>query len=248
MPETVNLLEHGDSVERREWERIRPHFPLYEKFWRQHIVPLRSSGTIYPRSGVDTDLESLAMHHHSCFVALSRAFRDVSEGQFGDPEAVFANLQRACEMAKDVTHKFKELFCRCTGQTASVSDQGLQNVHERVRPYRNFLHAPIMGTVRTPDGDVLVPKADVLERYPTWSSLREAPDEDLVPMRELYWGFFKALCSALQDAWRDMIASSSELLASREYQVMQASGSKGVQPMQGISQSWALSSSGQLRD
>ena len=248
MPEALNLLEHGDSVEQSDWERIREYFPLYEEFWRRHLVPLRSPGTISLRSDLDADVECLAMHHYSCFVALSRAFRDGSEGQFDDPVSIFANLQRACEMAEGVRDKFRELFRRCTGRTANVTDQSIQNAHERVRPYRNFLHKPIMGTLRTRDGDILVPKQGVLGQYPNWSSLRGAPDEDLVAIRELFWNLFRGLCSALQNTWKDMMASSSELLASRKYQAIQAGGSAVSQPVQELPQGWALSSSGQLRD
>lgn len=70
----ATILEDGVVVEKATWPLLRDFFPRYETFWHIHTVPLRSTGSIHPRRGIDEDFEFLAMQHYSLYVNLVNAY------------------------------------------------------------------------------------------------------------------------------------------------------------------------------
>jgi|GEM_PF-5147000 len=76
MPEW-HLHEHGDAEERKWWSSIEPHFPQYEVFWREHVVPLTcrvvNPDNIFMRPGVPRHLADLANTNYYVFWHLAGA-------------------------------------------------------------------------------------------------------------------------------------------------------------------------------
>lgn len=61
----VSLVTHGDQVEQETWAKLEQYLSKYELVWRTLVVPLRATGSIYLRSGVDEDLETFAMNNYT---------------------------------------------------------------------------------------------------------------------------------------------------------------------------------------
>jgi hypothetical protein len=61
----ATVPEDGDAIEKATWPALALFFPHYEEFWTIHLAPLRSTGSIHPRRGIDDDFQFLAMQHYS---------------------------------------------------------------------------------------------------------------------------------------------------------------------------------------
>ena len=57
----ISIASQGDHVEQETWSRLEPYLSKYELVWRTLVVPLRVTGSIYLRPGIDADLETFAM-------------------------------------------------------------------------------------------------------------------------------------------------------------------------------------------
>jgi len=214
----------GDPRERETWPALRDFFPAYQKFWRLHIVPLRSRGGIHLRSGLPQPLERMAMNHYTCYVALAEAFR-VGSSDPEEAEPTYVQLQRAAENGIAVIQSFRAISRECTGREVSIQADVLQGIMKRLKSYRNFVHESVIGTKRhSESGKILVPKPDMMTCHATWSSMRVVKEADLVPLQQQFWNDFMALCTALQSCWTQMIALSNGLAKSRRYRQMQEVG------------------------
>src|SRR5438034_11813160 len=74
---TLTLRQDGDGRERRWGEAVSRKFPRYERFWRQHVVPLTFRGlnrsNIYMRPSLALRLRKLGTSHYWIFYHLAGA-------------------------------------------------------------------------------------------------------------------------------------------------------------------------------
>src|SRR5438034_1277228 len=193
MVDQPSLDRIGDSREQETWPKLRDYFPAYQEFWRIHIIPLRSRATIHLRSGLPQSLERLAMSHYTCYVALYEAFR-LGSSDPEEAEPVYVQLQRAAENGVATIRFFQAIGKECMGRKVSIHAGELENIVERLKSYRNFIHESIMGTKRdSASGRTIVPKPDMLTGKATWSSIRDLRETDLVPLQQQFWKDFRAL-------------------------------------------------------
>ena len=73
----ATVPEDGDAIEKATWPALALFFPRYEEFWTIHLAPLRSTGSIHPRRGIDDDFQFLAMQHYSLYVTLGKAYERI---------------------------------------------------------------------------------------------------------------------------------------------------------------------------
>lgn len=87
-----NLQEHGDAEERKWWLSVEAHFPYYEEFWREHVVPLTcrevNSSNIFMRPSVPAHLSDLGNTNYSVFWHLAGAHQHLCSPDW------LPNLQR----------------------------------------------------------------------------------------------------------------------------------------------------------
>ena len=160
----VYLLEHGDAVEQATWSVMKGFLPHYEEFWQIHIVPLRSTGSIHPRRGIDEDFEFLALQHYSLYVNLGKAYARVLGAEaitsYGFPDDVYGVLQRVAELALKVVDRFQQLFYKCAGQTVRVDTLKISRLLGRIDGYRNLIHKELLAVQGDPSGRLLVPRPE----------------------------------------------------------------------------------------
>ena len=172
----VELAKRGDPVEQKHWPNLKAHFPLYEQFWQLHILTLRdNNGQI--RGDIDERLELMAQEHYKCFVSLSNALDGVNNTQHS--ERTFSSLQNAANSAQNVIHFFDRIRTACVPDADRVAGDDLRDFAMGICSYRNFVHEDMVAMVER-GGKIFIPKADKLNCYKRWSSLRLAPDADLV--------------------------------------------------------------------
>src|SRR4029077_936918 len=80
----ATVPEDGDAIEKATWAALAPFFPHYEEFWRIHLVPLRSTGSMHPRRGLNSSPCSITL----C-VTLGKAYERILE-----PEAIASKSTR----------------------------------------------------------------------------------------------------------------------------------------------------------
>jgi hypothetical protein len=239
------LLTEGDEIERSEWPALRRFFPSYESLWRRHVYPLRCQGSIYFRRGIDERFEQMAMNHYTTFVNLARA-RQKIETKVDDLkfwEEIYANLQRAAEVAVKTVEVFREICQECLGKRSAINTTGLAQVQESLRRYRNFLHDPVLATLKDEHAVRLIPRRDKLENYRLSTTVMyERDPRDFVPVDKQLWDDFLSLCSALQSVWKEMEEASTALVQNTRYVKLRDAG----QPSVGFSTAVPLSVSGTI--
>lgn len=224
-----NLLENGDDVEKATWPLLRDFFPHYEQFWQIHIVPLRSTGSIYPRRGIDEDFEFLAMQHYSLYATLGKAYERIlgKEAFFRleFPDDIYAKLQRVAELALKVVERFENIFHGCLNKKVKVDTRSITKLIDRVDGYRNLIHKQFLAVHADPSGRLLVPRPEKLELYPKWTDvLYQARAEDFVDVHTQLISDFSALCSGLESTWKHLCDLSKQLAADKTYHAKQAQG------------------------
>jgi hypothetical protein len=221
------LLSNGDAIERSTWSALKNFFPHYEDFWRLHLYPLRSTGSIHLRRGLDEAFEFLAMYHYSAYVSLVRAHEKIqSQGkEVLFPDDVYWNLSRAAELALDVVKTFSGIYEDCMGHRPNVHTGPLDRILERIRGYRNLIHKPIHGVGTDSEKRRQIPRPEKLTNYPKWSdTLYHARPEDFVGVEMQLNNDFCALCSSLESAWTDMCNLSESLTANGRYSERRSAG------------------------
>lgn len=212
-------MTHGDQIEQETWNLLRPCFQRYESFWLTHVYPLRCKGSIYLRRGLDERFEELAMCHYTTYVNLARARQKIESRSedFKFCEEIYANLQRAAEVAIKTVTAFRTIYQECLGRGPKVNDAPIGRIAESFKIYRNLLHDPILATAKDADTR-FIPCRDKMDKYHRWTAVMYERDErDFVPVEKQLWSDWLALCSALQTTWRDMEEASSELLKNSKY-------------------------------
>jgi hypothetical protein len=146
----VSLLSHGDQLEKETWTKLEPYLSKYEAVWRMHVVPLRSPGSIYLRSGIDPNLETFAMNSYTAYVNMTRALGKI-ESNADDlkfSEEIWANLQRAVEVAIKAAKAWSQFYRDRTKKDARINTAQLDSAEISVKVYRNRLHDPIQATLK----------------------------------------------------------------------------------------------------
>ena len=105
-------------------------------------------GSIYLRFGIDPNLETFAMNNYTAYVNMTRALGKI-ESNADDlkfAEEIWANLQRAVEVASKATEAWSKFYRECTGKDAQINTEQLESAKRSVKIYRNRLHHPILAT------------------------------------------------------------------------------------------------------
>lgn len=225
----ATIAKDGDAVEKETWPALAPFFPHYEEFWRVHLVPLRSTGSIHPRRGIDEDFEFLAMQHYSLYVVLGKAYERILGPQastsIGFPDDIYALLQRVAELALKVASRFEQLFDACVQREINVDTLKLSKFIQRIDGYRNLIHQEFLAVQADPRGRIFVPRPEKLVQYPKWTDvLYHACAEDFVDVHTQLIDDFRSLCSALETTWKDLCELSGQLITNQNYQEKQARG------------------------
>jgi hypothetical protein len=185
------------------------------------VVPLRIPDSIYLRSGINADLERFAMNNYTAYLNITRALSKI-ESNADDlkyAEEIWANLQRAVEVAKKAADAFSKVYGECTRKDIKINTQQLDSAEASVKVYRNRLHDPIPATLKDEHGTRLIPKRDKLEKYSLWTKVMYDCDlSDFVPVESQLRDDFFRVCSSLQDLWAQIERLSQDLLQNAEYQ------------------------------
>jgi hypothetical protein len=218
---SARLDSEGDELEREHWPRLQVHFSGYERFWQRHVCPLRCSGSIRLKRGIDSAFERIAMCHYALFENLARSLQKIEShsDDFKFFEEIYANLHRAAEMAGAVTNTFSQLHKDCTQKSAAINPVEINRVKDEFTDYRDIIHHPRPTTVK--DGSVrLVPKPDAVRKYREWTkAMYERDPADFVPVESQLNDHFQRLCAALNQTWERMERASITLVATPEYQI-----------------------------
>lgn len=216
----ISLVSHGDQLERDTWAKLEPYLSKYEIVWRMHVVPLRSPGSIYLRPGIDADLEIFTMNNYTAYVNMTRAMEKI-ESNADDlkyAEEIWANLQRAVEVAKKAADAFSKVYSECTRKDARINTQQLESAEASVKVYRNRLHEPIPATLKDEHGTRLIPRRDKLEEYSRWTEVMFDHDlSDFVSVESQLRDDFSRVCSSLQDLWTQIERLSEDLVTNEKY-------------------------------
>ena len=97
----ITIRSDGDQIERDNWEVLQPYIHRYEIVWRLLVEPLRSSGSIYLRDGIDETFEEFAMCHYTTYVNLARALEKIDScaDDFKFAEEIWANLKSSAQLS-----------------------------------------------------------------------------------------------------------------------------------------------------
>jgi hypothetical protein len=222
----------GDAIEQKTWCELSPFFPHYEEFWRQHLYPLRVPGSVQIRSEVDDEFQELAANHYTAYVSLTRAQRKLpllNEEDYLFPDEVYWHFYRTIECAGEVVRLFSEICRDCLKAAPHVNTGPLGRVEERIRPYRNLIHAPIQAVAADDANNVLIPRPEKVHLYTKWSdTLNASSHSDFVDARQQLNNDFRALSSALETAWSEMCSLSDGLSASQRYRERRGAGVKSL--------------------
>jgi hypothetical protein len=217
----VSLLSHGDQLEMETWAQMQPYLSKYEVVWRMHVVPLRVPASIYLRFGIDPNLERFAMNNYTAYVNMTRALKKIDEKieDFKFSEEIWANLQRAVEVAIKAATAWSDLYRDCIGLDPKINTAQLDSAENDIKIYRNRLHDPIPATLKDEYGHRLIPERDKIEKYERWTEVMYGCDLfDFVPVERQLRNDFSRVCSALQGFWAQIEKASINLSQSAEYQ------------------------------
>jgi hypothetical protein len=120
----LHLANDGDGNERAYWPAINEHFPNYERFWRDLVVPmtkrievpLDSPGRHERRDRIADDVWRISYINYSIFLYLAHAFDHLSlpvSSSFGD---FYPHLGSACDLLEDFLVMVYMCVSECRGQ------------------------------------------------------------------------------------------------------------------------------------
>jgi hypothetical protein len=222
-----SLLESGDAIERETWPDLRAYLSKYEALWRMHVLPLRNPRSIHLRDGSDEDFEVFAMNQYTTYVNVARAFQKIQScsDDFKFAEEIWANLQRAAEVATKATDAFAKIYRECIGDKLPLDTSKLQLLEASIKQYRNVLHDPMLGTVLDGYGTRLIPRRDAMQKYSRWTNVMYHREEsDFVAVEVQLRGDFDRVCGVLQDRWKQLEQASEHLIQNVEYLKRRSAG------------------------
>jgi len=187
----LNLLEHGDSLERFYWPMVSASLSEYETFWRAFIVlltnrvdPLAYSDWIMVRPSLKDKYESLLMANYSIFYHCVVAYTRLEAGRkaknergFNHPELFFFSAKACIENLVSFREQAHAML-RGVGIVQSLPTWPKDLVGE-IASYRNvFAHRPLLGRGSHHGREMLL-KVDRLpmkgDPIPRWSSAMTLP-------------------------------------------------------------------------
>lgn len=221
MPPEPSLAKKGDEIERGYWGHLSKQIPHYELFWRYHVFPLRVPNQIWLRDELDPLFEAIAITNYSAFVSIGRARQKIfiNHENYKFVEEHYAALQRCCELGIKLIQRFDDLYESLTGQHSGVSGAKLEQfIDGRLDAYRNLLHDEMISTPKDERRRRLIPKFEKIDAYRLWSTVMYHLDRsDFVVAADQLKNDFKATCSHLEDAWKEMCGASQAILDNKEY-------------------------------
>jgi hypothetical protein len=210
---------------------MKSYISKYETLWQMHVEPLRNPGSIDLRDGIDPDFESFAMNHYSTYVNLVRALEkiEVKSDDLGFAEEIWAQLQRAVEVAIKQAEAFTKIYFDVTKKKPRIGTAKLQELESSIKEYRNILHEPLQASIKSPDGIRLIPRRDALQKYKRWTDVMyHREDEDFVPVDAELWADFNRVCGILRGFWSDIEQESREILENKKYLAKRGLGTATV--------------------
>ena len=224
----ARLSRVGDKYELSFWRHLQGLVPSYETFWQIHVFPLRTPGQIGLRSGLDPELETLAILNYSTFFTLGRARHKifVKPERYKYVEEQYASLQRACELGIKLVGAFNVLVESLPGHSSKVSSAELDDfINARLNDYRNLLHDELLATLKDEQGQRFIPKYDAIDKYRKWTAVMYGADgDDFAVAESQLKKDFLATCSRLEDLWTALCAASEEIINTSEFRRRQAQG------------------------
>ncbi len=118
------------------------------------------------RPGIDPNLETFAMNNYTAYLNIARALRKI-ESNADDlkfAEEIWANLQRAVEVAIKASKAFSDFYRDCVRKEAKINTERLDSAETSVKSYRNRLHHPVLATLKDANEIRLIPKRDKSDR------------------------------------------------------------------------------------
>ncbi|HKI00102.1 MAG TPA: hypothetical protein VJ999_13425 [Candidatus Sulfotelmatobacter sp.] len=216
----ISLTNHGNALERRTWSTMQAYISKYEILWQMHVEPLRNPGSIDLRDGIDPDFELFAMNHYSAYVNLVRALEkiEVKSDDLGFAEEIWAQLQRAVEVAIKQAEAFADIYFDVTNKRPQVHTRKLRELEGSIKEYRNILHEPIQASVKNADGIRLIPRRETLQKYKRWTNVMyHRAEADFVAVDSELRADFNRVCGILQGLWDEIEQESNKLLENRKY-------------------------------
>jgi hypothetical protein len=199
---------------------MQAYISKYEILWKMHVEPLRNPGSIDLRDGIDPDFEVFAMNHYSAYVNLVRALEkiEVKSDDLGFAEEIWAQLQRAVEVAIKQADAFADIYLDVTKKKPHVRTGKLRELEGSIKEYRNILHEPIQASVKNADGIRLIPRRETLEKYKRWTNVMYHRSEaDFVSVDSELRADFNRVCGILQGLWSDIEQESKKILENKKY-------------------------------
>jgi len=222
------LGSEGDKIERDHWGHMRKLIPHYEMFWQRYVYPLRATGSIWFREDVDSDLESIAIASYSTYAALARARRRIysSHERYQYLEELYAAVQRSAEIGVKLSNQFITFHRTMTRDPSPVSAGPLEEFQEhRLKRYRNLLHDAMLAMPKDEHGRRLIPKPEYIEKYRLWTTVMyDLSPAEFVVAGDQIKDDFRATCSLLQEAWKNMSDAYEDLLGHSEFKTALSKG------------------------
>jgi hypothetical protein len=214
--ERFSLAEHGDPREQAWAPVVAKHFPAYEQFWRNYVVPITYridpqvavSATEWKntRANVSEVLEQIEMHHYSVLYYFVRATEEIERGNIVFPEDVFSLLDSCGD---NISHFFNKIqkIAKDFGTPINLPTQKKQmGVFDEIGKYRNaFLHNAVLA--RSVAGNrTFLPKADMLKEVESsWRKAARLPPEQWTECNELYERVHRGVKQFLEQQWSSIM-------------------------------------------
>jgi len=193
----LHLANDGDGNEPGYWPAMNEHFPNYERFWRDLVVPmtkqievaLNSPNRHERRDCIADDAWRISYIHYTIFLHLAHAFDHLSlplGSSFGD---FYTHLGSACDLIEDFLVMVYLCVSECTGRPIPAlqgwsREEFLEKAaqwYEKEYP-KAYEHYHRKGKAK---GLYLPPRADLLGNY--------------LGTRDSAWQGYKKLSDAIRE-------------------------------------------------
>jgi hypothetical protein len=120
----LHLATDGDGNEQQYWPAINEHFPNYEFFWRDLVVPMTrridlpigSPSRHERREHIADDLRSVSYINYSVFLNLVGAFEHLTQPLSLSLGSFYTHIASACELAEEFLLRVHRLISECLGE------------------------------------------------------------------------------------------------------------------------------------
>ena len=230
----LQLATAGDGNEQLYWPAINEHFPNYEIFWRDLVVPMTnridlpigSPGSHERREHIANDVWNVSYINYSIFLNLVGAFEHLTQPLSLSLGNFYTHLASACELAEEFLLRVNRLIAECRGERIPELDplskeEFLKQLDswydtEYAKAYK-VVHDVQLGTVRV--GKInLMPRIDNIQEYallPAIQDVLKDPEKlkrDFVVREEQMFSDFRTCKERLNALWKKPIADLIGLL------------------------------------